>query len=189
MCTTNSVNKFSLSELIEISSTSAECYHVVRSVLKQRYDLTVFAIRGPFLDDGIGIDEESTTLIHLHNYKTINIILKRFGDLIRKMWLSFEQIEMPKAKQIVGALNKDGPNTLDELNLEGCSTKILALLTNTFSNVHTLAFSSSLRADITNKIDDFTLKSIFPNLYALRLGYISETDWVIFDIHAYVYRF
>lgn len=177
-CTTNSISKTTLSELLDISSASADCYYAVRSVFKERYEETCFVIRGPFLSGhDTGIDDEMSTLIHLRNSNAINIIFTRFGDLIRKLKISFGQIELVKAEQITELLNNQCSDTIEDLYLEDCDTNILAHLKRNFTKVFQLEFSSNQNEKFTIDTDGVGLQSIFPNLYALHLGYLSETDW------------
>lgn len=177
-CTACSLSKLSLHELLSKAEIDEHCLSVARELFRQNYGSTKFHLSGPFQSDETNaIDETNQQHIYIQNIRLVKMLLKWFGDLIRKLDISFENIDGCPGREIIENVNKNCSESLVRLEMRNCKEFVLDNLKNTFPHMRTALFSSSQSKSLQITPDAVKLNQLFPNLESLMLEYTKKSDW------------
>lgn len=113
LCTSDSLEKLSLNDLIQSAQLFDECVEVAREIFKRNYDASKFHVSGPFLRmEKDAIDDDDQQNIHINNLNMVKSILKLFGDLMKKFQISFNNIEPNEGTEILKYVNENCATSL-----------------------------------------------------------------------------
>lgn len=177
-CPSGSLVRLDVIDLLKRSSAFKECQDETRKVFKAKYDNSLVVMRGLFDEtrSDIELREESLYFTSLSEIKNLLI---HFGDLIRQIRVSFNDIGEAQSKEIMQYVNDKCSNTLETLSLEIREKNVLRELRDEFQNVFALKLSGHLTNEIINASEIIQLSMIFPNLQELELD--STTLCTIID--------
>lgn len=129
-------------------------------------------LHGPFVGYNEQIEERDLS-IFIRNFNLIESFLTNFCDLVRKIHVSFEYIDVAQGKFIVKFIDDLCSKTLYALNFENCQG--ICQLRKKFPLLSSFGFSSSQKTGIETSSNDF--KWNFPRLEYLELSSLNEEDW------------
>lgn len=104
--------------------------------------------------------------IKIIDRKLIINTLKYFGCVIKKLKITYANIDLIESKLITRYLNKYCSDSLTELQLENCGGNILKYMNRPFKNVEHLTFGQRL-LDVSNETP--LMNQTFPNVQRLSL--------------------
>lgn len=177
-CSACSLSKLSLYELLMKAEIDEHCLKVARELFRQNYGLTKFHVSGPFQnDESNAIDDLNQQQIIIQNFSLVKMILNVFGDLIRKLDISFENIDSCPGREIINNVNRNCSQSLKRLEMKNCKEYVLDSLKMTFPHMRTALFSSSQSKSLQISSDAGKFDQLFPNLESLLLEYTTKSDW------------
>lgn len=121
-------------------------------------------------------------MICIKNLKTLENFLTNFGDLFRRFSIDFDVLNEEIGQKIIGLINDKSFSTLKKISLKNCTGNILDKLTNTFSNVYRLEFSSnSVQKKLIYHEENRKIYEIFPDVSHLILVDTKTLDWKLLN--------
>ncbi|XP_055310969.1 uncharacterized protein LOC129573863 [Sitodiplosis mosellana] len=178
-CNAQSLENMNLSQLIFEVNKNVNCLNASREMFHQKYQSTIFTIKGPFVNDekySISEDKNRANAI-IRSYSMFEKILKLFGDMVQYLAIHFESIDTLIGRKIVKLVNSNCVDSLMMLTLEDCKENVLDDLNSTFPAVVASAFSSSSWRRLVIREDTPTLNELFPKLNQLQIEYTRASDW------------
>lgn len=178
-CIPGSLDKSSLTDLLNKTNTNADCIDEARRVFAKQFVDTIIKITGPFSNgDEYAIDESGGQMIEIKNSNSVKAILKAFGDLIKTLAICFDQINADEGKEIISDVSIGCSDTaLSALYIENCKETVLNDFTTKFPRVEHVTFSSSSSSNLNIRPDALKLNELFPNLVFLELKHTAASDW------------
>lgn len=181
-CIEGSLDKLLVADLLIKANKNVHCLKEARSVFKKKYGETIFRINGPFLEtDENAIDKFGRKIVNVKNFNVTKTFLRAFGKVIKKLAISFNQIDVDEGKEIVKLINdkcSDLKSTsLTMLSLENCKDNVLDDLKSHFPSVDSLTFSTDLSSNFKSLSNASKLMELFPKVHNLYLGHTKLTDW------------
>lgn len=180
-CPSGSLIRLNLNDLLKRLHVFRESIDEARKVFNAKYEQSLFLFdgHGPFDGNHQNHIAEQHGLVHLTNLKVIKSLFSHFGDLVRRIQVSFDAIDENDANDIMNHINKNCFKTLEMLHLENCKENHLLELKNEFTNVRTLILLCSSNDEHIS--GDFKMNKIFSNLYELHLKHMTTNDWTIIE--------
>lgn len=120
-------------------------------------------------------------IVMLQSVKAVQDIFSIFGDLIEKLGIDFYEIHEFYGQQVMKSLDSHGFGSLKTLKLEAVRRNSLHELKKTFETVTALNFGLLNSAADKYENENTTLSQLFPSIEELRMNFLKEYDWVLFD--------
>lgn len=182
-CSLNSLLELSLIDLIKVSNNK-ECLTNAKTAYRTNYDRATIEVRGPFVDDHTKQIEPNPSGIHLQSLDVVEYVFKNFCDSIYRLKILFEKITEIDAKQIISYINDKCFVSMETLTLQYCFEQSLDGLQHVLDSVYNLEISSNKQTEmVAKKSVHHHFNVLFPNIYSLRLDYVTASDWLYFDGH------
>lgn len=167
-CPKGSLNNLILNDLLAKAQTNDQCLIEARNAFKSKYSAKKLIIHGPFQADESKAIARLPDRFSVNNFPVIKQLFEVFRELIRSVHISFQEISAADGKEIVKLFNDNLKESLTFLTIEHCKENVLDELKNTFQNVTTVKFSTSLPNGQGIVSDNSVpLSEIFPNLQML----------------------
>lgn len=179
-CPPNSLKQLDMNGLLKRSQISGTCMFEARKTFKRKYVNTMFRLHGPF-KKYVKLIEDDSKSIDINNFMMIKFLLIHFGDLIHRLSITFNGIDVALGREIVTLINHKSTEFLEVLELISCKGNILDSIKIPFKNMFSFCFSSDPIERLEITAESRQLNQFAPDLYSLKLEDMKESDWAFFN--------
>lgn len=151
-----------------------------RKTFKQNYVNAKFIIQGPF-ERHIKVIEDGPKSVVIKSFESIYNLLNQFGDLIERLSVSFNEIDIAYSREIITMINLKLSDFLEDLELIDCKGDIFDRFKNTLKRVFSFRFSSDPKQGLFINLNTVHLNTLAPELYSLKLDHVEESDWTLIN--------